>query len=316
MIATPTRKILRLKLKPKQRRSHTFTLALIGGAALVTLGAELFFGIVLMRVSRVEQRTESELAAAKRLHGPRTALLAGNSLPKADVDVPLLTGALGQEGIEFHRLVVEHTTYIDWYYGLRTLFAQGARPETVVFSMNSKQFTTREMRGDYSAYRLFQARDLVAAARDAGYSPTQTASLIVAHFSSFYGMRVEMRKWLLKQTVPMFEGLQPHLAPPPSAAQADRIVAIAPERIRALQALCASYGARLVLLAPAIRGEAAGLTAFRESAKAAAVDFIEPLAPNEAPESEWQDDMHMNPVGATRYTKALAPLLARNILQR
>jgi hypothetical protein len=292
---------------------------LIGGAVALFLGAEFLFSIVLLRVNRTERRISVELEAAQRLRrrdgGPHTVLLIGNSLLLDGVDVPSLTHTLESSGIDLHRFIVEQTAYLDWYYGLRKLFAEGSRPEMVVLELNPTQLISEQTRGDYAARRLFQASDILAVAHDAGYSPTETSSLVFAHYSAFYGMRTEVRKWFLRQVIPLFETLQPHLAAGRSHTTIEQILTVAPGRIEAMRNLCSAYGVRFVLLAPAVLGGGASTAAFSKAARTVSVDLLVPLAPNEAPQTEFADGFHMTPVGAMRYTSALAPLLKRAVLQ-
>ena len=67
--------------------------------------------------------------------GARTVLLIGNSLLEQGVDRQEL-----QERMRPHYAVsyypIEGTTYLDWLYGLRRLFAGGARPSAVVLCIS------------------------------------------------------------------------------------------------------------------------------------------------------------------------------------
>jgi len=302
----------------KRELNRSAALALIGGTIAMLLAAEILVSVELPRISRIERRTSAELADAVSFRrtpgGPHRVLLVGNSLLETGVDVPALASALGKS-IEVRRVVVEHTFYLDWYYGLKRLFAEGAAPNVVILELNAGQLLANRIRGDYSARRLFQASDLFDVARDAGYSPTQTSSLWFAHYSGFFGMRVEVRKWLLWAVMPQFDKLQPHLVAPTTHSLArEHILAAAPGRLQALRSLAAAHGARFILLAPASLGDSVNQTAVLEAAHAASVEILQPLAPNEAPPSEFSDGFHLNPTGAARYTKVLAPLLARTVL--
>ena len=45
------------------------------------------------------------------------------------------------------RFVVEDTNYLDWYYGLRRLFREGARPKVVILVINARQLMSPNVHG-------------------------------------------------------------------------------------------------------------------------------------------------------------------------
>jgi len=53
--------------------------------------------------------------------------MLGNSLLLEGVEFPGLSRDLRPE-IEARRFVVDNTSYLDWYYGIRSLLRRGARP--------------------------------------------------------------------------------------------------------------------------------------------------------------------------------------------
>jgi len=298
-------------------RGMLLAAALIAGSAAMLLFAELVASQGLPRISRIEKRTSDEIAAALEFHraaaGPRKALVLGNSLLLEGVDFPSLARSLEGQ-IEVRRVVVEQTFYLDWYYGMRRLFAHGSDPDVVVLELSALQLLSGNIRGDYSARRLFDLGDLLSVARDAGYSPTQGASLWAAHWSGFFGTRAEIRKWLLGKFMPAFPELQPHLVRNrPIVLTREEILSRAPARLQALQRLAEEHGARFILLAPATLGEGSETEALLESGRIASVDVLAPLARNEAPANEFSDGFHLNSAGARRYTAALVPLLRNAI---
>lgn len=119
---------------------HVFLLLLT--CALVCALIEAGTAFEFERISRIEQRREKEYQGALEMHSAEHAtsvLVAGNSLLLEGVDFPQLQQDVGPE-FSLRRLVVEGTFYLDWYYGLRRMFASGARPNVVVLVLNPTSF--------------------------------------------------------------------------------------------------------------------------------------------------------------------------------
>ena len=111
---------------PRVRSAPQAWVALLTAVLGLFLVVELGVRFGLARLSAIERRTETEQKAAFALGGEalahRTVLLAGNSLPLEDIDLPSLKSAMGAD-FKTARYVVEQTYYLDWYYGLRSLYA-------------------------------------------------------------------------------------------------------------------------------------------------------------------------------------------------
>ncbi len=75
----------------------------------------------------------------RRNPGHRQLLFAGNSLIFDDVSQPDLQQTMGP-GFLVHTAGVPGSTYSDWRYGLRALFARGSEPDVLVFSISPSQF--------------------------------------------------------------------------------------------------------------------------------------------------------------------------------
>lgn len=290
---------------------------LIAGCAALLAVAELATSVGISRISRIERRTAGEISALTHRPNPtgaRAVLIVGNSLLLDGVNFPALQRGLGQE-IQANRLVVEGTYYLDWYYGIRRLFAEGASPDVVVMCLNAAQLTSSSIRGDYSANRLFLARDLLSVANDAGLTPTQASSLWFAHYSAFYGMRAEIRKWILSNLMPSLQELQPYLAPARHPAHLTaELLDLATRRLEASRHLASGHGSRLVLVLPAVEGPGDDTAAIQEAGRQASVPVLVPTAPGEVPAREFSDGFHLNALGARRYTAALIPVLREAVM--
>src|SRR5581483_955276 len=103
---------------------------------ILCLGVEVGTRCEFARVSRIQDRISGEKEAFLALRpgtagSPRNVVLVGNSLLLAGVDIPLLN-TLSSGGFSYSRLVIEQTQYADWFFGLRRLLSEGARPDAVV----------------------------------------------------------------------------------------------------------------------------------------------------------------------------------------
>jgi hypothetical protein len=304
----------RLPQKQPLRAGVCVIVGCVAMLALAEVGAK-----AILRISRIQRRTTSEIAAATRMHGGtingiRRVLILGNSLLLEGVDFSVLQHGLGPQ-IELGRLVVEQTFYLDWYYGLRKLFAAGSRPDLIVLKLNAVQLLDNGIRGDYSANRLFAAADLLGVAHGAGLSATQASSLWFAHYSTFYGNRAEIRTWLLWSLIPQLEELTPHLGRfrPPHLTRG-AILRAAPARLGALRQMAASCGVGFVLLVPATLAVDDETTALIEAGRRAGVVVLAPVAQGVIPPYEFSDGFHLNSAGAQRYSAALVPVLKRAAL--
>ena len=118
------------------RRYSLILLTVIG---LLGLGLEFGLGWGLPRLSHIIERLKTEQAQAVRLKPlvgqPVPVLIVGNSLLLDGVDISALDEKLRPEH-RVTRFVVENTSYLDWYYGLRRLFREGARPKVLVLALH------------------------------------------------------------------------------------------------------------------------------------------------------------------------------------
>ena len=191
--------------------------------ALVEIGTRL----LVRRISRVEGRAGAEYEAAiapAPASGKPVVLLLGNSLLDAALDFPRLRNEAAERW-DVRRFVVENTSYYDWHYGIRRLFAGGARPQVVMLMLNGGQLASSGSRGEYSAYTLVSRDDIFHFAEDLNLHPTNAANVVFANLSMFYGLRSEIRKVLIGKVLPDLPSLTVRLLPAPlEGAGRDRVV--------------------------------------------------------------------------------------------
>jgi hypothetical protein len=295
-------------------------------AAVVALGVALEVATRwgMPRFSQNQRRIRDEYQTAltlgqKEAAGQVPVLLLGNSLTHRAVDMPLLQARLGNK-YRAARLAVDDTRYYDWYFGLRRLFREGARPRFVVVGARSYHLTASRVRGDYFARHLLHRGDLLEAAAQTHADPTRASDMFFANFSEFYGGREEVNKKALSAVLPGVSRLTalfvqergrgggerektaslPFPSPSPSLLS---------DRIRELKTLCEANGARLILWMPPhteVDPRAAEVIA---AGRDVGVDVVVPVRHNEIPAERFPDGEHLDAAGAAQLTAALAPQL-------
>ena len=260
-------------------------------------------------ISRIEARISQDhkAALAIRKSDRPTVLLVGNSLMLEGVDYPLLRDALAGQAYVV-RFPIEQTQYLDWYYGLRRLFAEGSQPDMVVLCMSAEHLITSRIRGDYSAYYLFRLADIPQIQRDIHYDLTKTSGLVLSHFSLFYAGRSALRNFILVRTDPAYAGMLQRIVASQAHFPPDQeIENTAETRLTDLRRLCSSHGARFAfLLAP---GFGPGEAPLVEAGVRSGTDVLVPIHLNALGRDKFRDGFHLNATGAQMFTAQFANLL-------
>jgi hypothetical protein len=269
------------------------------------------------RVSRIQRRIYLDLTAARSL-APRvsneqpTMLVVGNSLLLDGVDRASLKKELSPN-FQVTFLPVENTQFEDWYFGLRRLFAEGSRPSIVVVCLSTRQMMSRATDGEYFAYYLMQGRDLLVVKRESQLDNTMTSAYFFANRSDWLGSRAQIRNWLLQAIMPNFEhliGFFPGKTPlmPPK----EQVVAGVLPHLLALDQLCKSNGARLVVIVPPSLSRDDASAEVQDSAAREGIPVLVPLRHTDVTPDDFHDGFHLNARGAARFT----PRLASELLQK
>jgi hypothetical protein len=272
----------------------------------------------LSRISRIQSRISADLKVARSIRQnspgqPQTALVVGNSLLLEGVDRESLKRDVAPKYL-VDLTPIEGTWFEDWYFGLRRIFAEGARPTFVVFCLSTTQMMSRATDGEYFAYYLMQGSDLFAVKREAGLDNTTTSAYFFAHFSKWLGSRDQIRNWLTRKIMPSLDQLVDHFAPRASPLPPrDRVVDVILPRLIDLNALCDLYGARLVVVIPPSLGADDGSTEVRTSAARYDIAVLVPLKASEVAASDFRDGFHLNSQGQAKFTPRLASELIQNL---
>jgi hypothetical protein len=302
------------------KRIRFATIALIASVVAVTVFSEIASRYAFPRISHIEARIrgdERQVAAISSSAAAPSApvvLLVGNSLLLRGLDYPRIQTEMTPD-VQVVRFVIENTEYLDWYYGLRHLFASGVRPSTVVVCLSIGQAVSSRTLGDYSARHLFGVSELLPVAHDAGMDATRTSGLVLAHWSSFYSSRATIRNFILNRTAPGYAAAMHSIADniketlPPD----EELVAKARAHTQALQQLCRQYGVELIILVPPSLGRYNDLLVSAAELEHVKVDDPLPFG-SLGPEFFRPDGSHLNEKGAMVFTEALARSLRTRLL--
>ncbi len=260
------------------------------------------------------EREHDAAVATNRDAGGKDVLLLGNSLLGSALNVSEAKLALAPEW-KLARFVVEDTSIVDWHYGLRRLFQEGARPRVVLLMLSAPQAAGHAVRGEYFAYHLMQAADVVQVSRELHLHPTNACSMLFGHFSMFYGVRAELRKWLLTAIVPGFETFGSMLTRrgAKSTIDSDAIYASARSRMRTLRDLAAQNQATLVWVLPPLLDAEDGSRGLRAAAEEAGVQVLAPVDSGALPPSDYSDGFHLNASGQERFTASFIPVVRQHL---
>jgi hypothetical protein len=288
---------------------RVWSVCTLASVVLFCIGLEALSRFGFAHVSRIEARIENDHAAvlALRKSDNPSVLLVGNSLLLEDINYARLRESL--EGRAYAvRFPIEETEYLDWFFGLRRLFDEGARPEMVVLCINARHLVSSTIRGDYSVYYLFRFRDIPQIRRAVGYDLTKASGLELSRFSLFYAARNNLRNFVLIRTAPAYTEILRRIGTPQVQAIPDQeIERIGETRLAALHTLCSSYGARFVfLLPPGFGPEEAPLVSAGTRSQ---TDLMIPVHLNALGRDNFKDGFHLNASGAQMFTDKVSALL-------
>ena len=156
------------------------------------------------RISK--QYNEARVARPGAPGEPPSVLIVGNSLLLRGIELDRLN-ALTASSMHIYPIFLEATGYYDWFYALKELFRQGARPQVVVVGVGVNYFLENGVRQDYAPMLLFNARDTLSAASDLHLDRTATSNLLLAHESVFWDTRSPIRMQVLNRMIPHLEDL-------------------------------------------------------------------------------------------------------------
>jgi hypothetical protein len=284
--------------------------------AALLLGFEVAARRVVESRSKVQSTLNREYAEAIQIRQSpgsnlKQLLVIGNSLVGHGLDFEELKRGLPPQW-QAHRFWVYNTGYTDWYFGLRRLFSEGSRPNTVAVVFAGLHWYTNGIRGDYSSQYLFQTPDLLQIAAEAHLGRTETANLFFARYSKFYALRADIRKVFLNSLLPDLPGMATLFKPGvPRLFTDEELVPLLTRRIGAYRRIVEAYRCNLILIVPPIPPpNEEHQQAIRIAARNAGVQVVMPMSRSSVPAGDFLDDIHLTPAGASLYTAKVAKELS------
>jgi hypothetical protein len=281
----------------------------LASLALFCIAMEVLTRFGFAHVSRIEARIANDHAAvlAIRKSDKPSVLLIGNSLLLEDIDYARLRDSLHGHAYAV-RFPIEETEYLDWFYGLRRFFDEGARPDMVVLCINAEHLISSRIRGDYSVYYLFRFWDIPQIRRDTGYDLTKASGLALSRFSLFFAAHNNLRNFVLSRTAPAYTEMLRRIATPQAQPPPDQeIERIAEPHLTAMRTLCSSHDAQFVFLLPP--GFGPGETPLVRAGTRSRTDLIVPVHLNTLGRDKFKDGFHLNASGAQTFTDKVSALL-------
>lgn len=292
---------------------------LLTAMAAYFLLLEGFARAVLPRISENQHRIAQDRKAAQALQpltasGARSVVVVGNSLLLHAVERREFSALMGAD-YQVVLYPIEGTTYLDWAYGLRRLFAEGSRPAAVVLCISAKQLLSDDTAGEGFAHSLMQLRDLGAVMRDAHLNLMTASAYFFANASAWLGTRTTFRDGLLQKWLPGADLLAAHLAARQTVPAVDNEAQILPivQRLQTLRGLAGEYHAQFIYLMPPTLHQQEVSQALAAAARASHISVLIPYAPGELPHAAFSDGFHLNAAGAELYTRRAAAALREDL---
>lgn len=271
---------------------------------------------LLPKISKGAHRQMVDATAARGLSQEVAApsiLVVGNSLLEAGIVRGPFRETMGRQ-FNVAIFPIEATSYWDWYFGLRRLFAEGSRPRHVVLTMSVKQLMSNATNGEPFARSMLRGSDLWTLTRAVKLDPMTASNYFFANRSAWLGARTSIRNVLLERWLPGAPSLVARFptgnaAAPMAGVDIDAAIA----RLRALREVCAAQDASFTWLVPPSLNPEDVAPTLAEAAAAAHIEVLMPFAPATLTAAEFSDGFHLNDAGAARFTSAAATGLRRKL---
>lgn len=289
------------------RATKVLLMSILALCVMAEVGARLLVPKMSNSLSRIRVESNAARTIAATNGVTKEMLIVGNSLLIAGVDVAQLNQPLepGWRGVRFG---MEQTTYYDWYFGMKRLTTDGARPRAFVVCFEPRHLVKSSVRTELFAHYLMRTRDTLDVARALDLTPSGTADLVAANISAFWALRKEIRKNVLGRLLPSMQGLMRLITHGSNAwsPQLNDILITGRPRLEAMRATADAAGAKLILVVmPPVTAEFT--PALQQLGKELGVPILVPLTDQELAPGDYEaDHYHLNSNGRLRFTRALA----------
>jgi hypothetical protein len=295
---------------PGYRRA-ALSIGILAVAAMGYLGAleitaRVFYPVHSALAARIRSDWSTALqSGVAPPHDRRSVLLVGNSLLQAGIDRNELRALQWGSTLSVAIMPIENTNYLDWYFGVQRLLAEGSHPEFVVLCLPPVHLISRSTNGVVFARTLMRSADILRVKQAAGLDWTTTSSYLMASASAWIGDSTEIRNWIRVETVPGMTELASYFWVRAGAnPRAEVIEEIVGRRLTQFSAMCAARGCKGLLLVPPLKGDRGdgSVAAVARAGRAAGVPVLIPVPPGQLGQSYFKDDFHLNQRGAEIFT--------------
>jgi hypothetical protein len=255
---------------------------------------------------------ESALAM-RRVAKTAQIIFAGNSLVYEGISLPVLQTSLGNE-VTVATAGIPGSTYYDWEYGLRALFARGSEPDVVVFGISPSQFLRAPAVTSLPVSRLWRSSEITAYYLDWRPGLATVGDLVLEHYSTFFSMRDVFRIYGRKQIAgysSMVHEWGSH-AQDLAVGDEDAKAATYLKRLGALQSECRAHAHLVLIVVPTRQiDDEADEPLLRHAASQLGIPVIEPIQEREWPIGQFQGDgYHLTIEAARQFSRITAGELA------
>jgi hypothetical protein len=283
--------------------------AALGYLAALEIAARVFYPAHSALAARIRSDWSTALqSGVPPPHDRRSVLLVGNSLLQAGIDRKQLSALQQGNTPSVAILPIENTGYLDWYFGVQRLLAEGSHPEFVVLCLAPVHLISRSTNGVVFARILMRPADILRVKQAAGLDWTTTSLYLMASTSAWIGDSTEIRNFIRVETVPGMTELASYFWQRAGAnPRAEVLEEIVGRRLTQFSVMCAAHGCKgLLLIPPLVRDRGDGsVAAVARAGRAAGVPVLMPVAPGELGQSYFRDDFHLNQRGAEIFTARL-----------
>jgi hypothetical protein len=290
--------------------------ALLAGCALLLALFEIGAGWMTSHL-RSRRTVRNDVQSAIALGGPGSVLVVGNSLVQHGVDMPAVRRALG-DGYTPSKLAIVDSGYLDWLYGIASLFDRGSRPDAVVLGISPTQLIADHAPTGAATRMVWTAANLARYAVESPAGLTAASDRFFEHESEFFAIRSRFRQDVRRFIVPGYESMAREFfvtrADVPDTLAGERV---AEARLRDLSAECARHGTRFVyLLIPTNTPADAVLErAIVAAGQRSGVPVLIPVS-NSSLDSSWLlDGYHLNARGAVAFSARAGEALSAELEQ-
>ena len=272
------------------------------------------------RINHIWRTLQADHLSAISLHplaqqNSATMLMVGNSYLEVGVNRDNLQREIAP-AYSIAYLPMSGTSYLDWYFGLRKLFAEGSRPAIVGVCLSTRDLLSDATYGESFAHALMLRSDFFQVKQESHLDNTMATDYFFDSLSSWMGHRDEIHNWLLRKAAPGMNELASYLKPQnPPLPPSDVILGKVLPRLRRLNELSQQHGARFFLLIPPTMDVRDASQEIQQAAAKEGILVLLPFQHAELPETAFIDGAHLNPQGAQLFTEKLGPTLLQSLYQ-